>query len=113
VSKEQAYALQDGQKIPVRYLDGQPSINSAIGFEDYFSAEDAEAVPYGPMIMASLVFFFGGGYLVWSGWSKIRPSSGGGAASARMAGMRVQSSAASAPSAGGQGGGRSGGFGRR
>ncbi|HMB48125.1 MAG TPA: DUF3592 domain-containing protein [Afifellaceae bacterium] len=113
VSKEQAYALQDGQTISVRYLNGQPSINSATGFEDYFSAADAEDVPYGTFIFSSLLFFSGGLYLVVSSWFRIRPASGGGAASARLAGMRAQPSAAGAPAGGGQDGGRSGGFGRR
>jgi hypothetical protein len=114
VSKDQAYALQDGQTISVRYLDGQPSINSATGFEDYFSAEDAENVPYGTFIFSSLLFFCGGLYLTISSWLKIRPASGGGgAAASRMAGMRVQQAAASAPAGGAPSGGRSSGFGKR
>ena len=113
VSKEQAYSLQDGQTISVRYLNGQPSINSATGFEDYFSAEDARNPPYGTFIFSSLLFFCGGLYLTISSWLRIRPASGGGAAASRMAGMRSQAAAASAPAGGASSGGRSSGFGKR
>jgi hypothetical protein len=101
VSKEQAYALQDGQTIDVRYLDGQPTVNSVIGIQEYMTAEDAENVPTGTIIFSSLLFFCGGLYLTISSWFKIRPASGGsGSAASRMAGMRMQQTAASAPAGG-------------
>jgi len=111
VSKEQAYALQDGQTITVRYLDGQPTINAPTAFKDYFSAEDAENVPTGSIIFASLLFLLGGLWLAWSGWSAIRPTAPVG--TSRVAAMRSQAMAASAvaaPAAASRG--RSG-FGRR
>jgi hypothetical protein len=95
VSKEQAYSLQDGQTITVRYLDGQPSINAPTAFKHYFSAEDAENVPYGTFIVSSLMFFLGGAWLAWSGWSKIRPAAPAGRS--RVAAMRSQAMASSSP----------------
>lgn len=74
VTKEQAYALQDGQQITVRYLDGQPSINAALGFKEYMSEKDLEELPYGTMIFSFMLFFFGGLWLCYSNWQRIKPA---------------------------------------
>jgi hypothetical protein len=97
VSKEQAYALQDGQPITVRYLDGQPTINAPTAFKDCFSAADADDVPTGTIIFSSLLFLLGGAWLAWSGWSAIRPAAPAGRS--RVAAMRSQAMASSAPAA--------------
>ena len=75
ISKEQAYTVQKGDEIRVRYYAKQPSINSALGFEEYMTAEDAENLPMGTIILSMLLFFFGGAWLAWSSWRRIRPAS--------------------------------------
>lgn len=74
VSKEQAYAYQDGQKIPVRYMSGQPSINSPLDFEDYMTMEDAENAPIGTILFSAVLFLLGGAYMCWSSWQAIKPA---------------------------------------
>ncbi|MGB7286737.1 MAG: DUF3592 domain-containing protein [Salaquimonas sp.] len=71
VTKEQAYAMQDGQQIQVRYMNGQPSINSVLGIQTYMSEEDAKTVPWGAVIPALAIFLLGGLWLIWSGWTAI------------------------------------------
>lgn len=75
ISKEQAYSVNDGDEITVRYYDKQPSINSALGFEEYMTEEDAENAPKGTMIFASVLMLLLGLWLSWSGWRAVRPAS--------------------------------------
>ncbi len=75
ISKEQAHAVQIGDEIGVRYYANQPTINSALGFEEYMTAEEAENVPFGTFAFSMLLFFFGGAWLTWSSWRRIRPAS--------------------------------------
>ena len=70
-TKEQAYAMRDGQKLNIRYMKGQPSINSVMDIETYMDEETARDVPWGAVIPALLAFFFGGLWLVWSSWRAI------------------------------------------
>ncbi|CAN0488462.1 unnamed protein product, partial [Discosporangium mesarthrocarpum] len=63
VSEEDAYAVKDGQKIAVRYNKGQPSINAATGFKDYFSQEDVEELPVGMFVGVGLAMLLGGLWL--------------------------------------------------
>ncbi len=74
ISKEDAYAVNDGQKIAVRYNKKQPAINAATGFKDYFSQEDVENLPYGTILFSAFLLLLGGGWLCWSGWRNIQPS---------------------------------------
>ncbi len=53
ISKEDAYAVRDGQKIQVRYNKQQPTINAALGFKEYFSQEDVENLPYGMIFFSA------------------------------------------------------------
>ncbi|MEM8689464.1 MAG: DUF3592 domain-containing protein [Pseudomonadota bacterium] len=76
ISEEDAYAVQDGQKITVRYNKAQPTINAALGFKDYFSQEDVENLPIGTMLFTTLLMILGGLYLCWSGWRSVGPSLG-------------------------------------
>jgi len=74
VSKEDAYAVNDGQKIAVRYNKNQPTINAATGFKDYFSQEDVENLPYGTILFSAFLMLMGGLWLCWSGGRNIFPS---------------------------------------
>ncbi len=74
ISKEDAYAVSDGQKIAVRYNKNQPTINSATGFRDYFSQEDVENLPYGTILFSAFLMLMGGLWLCWSGGRNIFPS---------------------------------------
>ena len=76
VSKEDAYAVNDGQKIAVRYNKKQPTINAATGFKDYFSQEDVENLPYGTILVSAVLMLLGGLWLCWSGGRNIMPSGG-------------------------------------
>ena len=75
ISKEQAYLVNDGDKITVRYYANQPSINSALGFEEYMTEADVQDKPVGAMIAATLIMLLGGLWLSWSGWRAVRPAS--------------------------------------
>ena len=77
VSKEQAYSVNDGDEITVRYYAKQPSINSPLGFKEYMTAEDARDLPWGAIVFALVLFAGGGGWLVWSNWRRIRPEIAG------------------------------------
>ncbi len=72
ISKEQALAAHDGQQIKIRYMKGQPSINSPTQYREYMTAEQAKDVPLGPFIFGGLLFFAGGVWLTWSSWRQIR-----------------------------------------
>ena len=74
ISKEQAYTISDGQEITVRYYDNQPTINAPLGFKEYMTKEDALNLPWGTIVFATLLFFFGGAWLTWSAWRQIRPT---------------------------------------
>jgi hypothetical protein len=67
VTKDQAYGIQDGQELTIRYMNGQPTINSVLGIETYMTAEEAEEVPWGAVIPAILGMLLGGLWLAWSG----------------------------------------------
>ena len=77
ISKEDAYAVNDGQKIAVRYNKKQPSINAALGFKEYFSQEDVEDLPVGMILSTAFTMLLGGLWLCWSGWRTVQPSFGG------------------------------------
>ncbi len=74
ISKEQAYAVSDGDEISVRYYAKQPSINSALGFKEYMTAEEAEDVPVATFVFSIGLMLLGGAWLAWSGWRQIRPA---------------------------------------
>jgi len=90
ISKDQAYAVSDGDQIRVRYYKDQPSINSALGFKEYMSAEDAENVPMGTILFSALLMLLGGAWLTWSSWRHIRPERAS-VSTDRVAGDRMPS----------------------
>lgn len=76
VTKEQAYAIEDGQEIRIRYHANQPSINAPLDFKEYMTEEDIGNVPVGAILVAMASMVLGGAWLVWSGWAAIRPTPG-------------------------------------
>ncbi len=71
VSKKQAYALKDGQELNIRYMKGQPNINSVMGIETYMTETQAREVPWSAVVAGLAIFILGGLWLVWSGWRAI------------------------------------------
>ncbi len=96
VTKEQAYGVNGGQPIRVRYHANQPSINAPIGFKEYMTEDDVRNLPYGTMVFSSVMMFFGALWLIWSAWRQIRPAAPAGY-SARMPDARARTATRSAP----------------
>jgi hypothetical protein len=74
VTKEQAYSVRDGEKIVVRYMKGQPSINAPLRFKEYMSEQDIAELPYEMMAFSFALFFLGGLWLCWANWSQVMPA---------------------------------------
>ncbi len=73
VTKEQATTLNDGAPIRIKYDANNPSINSALGFEnDHSNIREDEPTPVGPMMATMLILLLGGGWLTWRNWNRIR-----------------------------------------
>ncbi len=74
ITKDQAYSVNDGDKITVRYMKGQPTINAPLRFKEYMTEQDVAELPYGMMAFSFVLFIFGGMWLCWSGWQGVKPA---------------------------------------